>query len=111
MRFFRSLDALAIHGESKPATYLMPTEAEEGELAAAARDSSLYLSRARRAHRDSPRPRYVVLSLVLLNDLPPLLVLFHYDMKHGGDLHLAIVYRLIKHMITQHHTKHEPLHI
>ena len=70
MRFFRSLDALAIHGESKLATYLMPTEAE-GELAAAARDSSLYLSRARRAHRDSPRPRYVVLSLVLLNDLPP----------------------------------------
>ena len=71
MRFFRSLDALAIHGESKLATYLMRTEAE-GELAAAARDSSsLYLSRARRAHRDSPRPRYVVLSLVLLNDLPP----------------------------------------
>ena len=32
MRFFRSLDALAIHGESKLATYLMPTEASGGRV-------------------------------------------------------------------------------
>ena len=29
-------------------------------------------------------------------------------MKHVGGLHLATVYRLISHMITPHHTKHEP---